>query len=171
MPTSQGKILIAFGIFLMLVLIASGCGSSDEETVAKPVATGMPGVTKGQYIQKATRICKRLSYKLVRGYESFGKRHGLNISEPSESEREQLTLAVLLPNVEEKLAELKQLPAPKGDEGRIKAILDSMEHGIKVAKRHPRWLGSPPRLALEPFWDTMKMTARYGFWLCGQAGG
>lgn len=160
----RGYCLIATGI--ALVLAAAGCGGGSGSSSSEE-----PTLTKKQYVQRADAICTRLSHKLVRGYEAFSNQHQLNTTAPNQHEREQLILAVTLPNVEEKLAELKQLPVPQGDEAKLEAIFASMEHGIESAERHPAWSAAPSPAHPEPFADTIEMTADYGIWLCGQAGG
>lgn len=162
---SPGKrALAALGIALALAI--AGCGGSGGDSSSEE-----PTLTKKQYVQKADAICTRLSHKLVRGYEAFSKEHHLNTAAPDQHERERLILAVTLPNVEEKLEELKRLPVPKGDEAKLEAIFASMEHGIESAEKHPSWSAAPSPAHPEPFFDTIEMTADYGIWLCGQAGG
>lgn len=155
--------ILAIGV-AVLAPVGNGCGSGSSTSEE-------PALTKTQYVRKATAICKRLSHKLVRGYETFSKEHHLNTAAPDQHERERLILAVTLPNVAEKIEELKKLPPPQGDEAKIKAIIDSMEHGIESAERHPSWSAAPSPAHPEPFADTIKMATAYGMWLCGQAGG
>lgn len=151
--------LAAPGVAALFAL--SGCGGGGEEQA----------LTKKQYVNRANAICTRFSNKLSRESAAFEERHGLNAAAPNQHEREQIILGVLLPNVEERLKELKALPAPKGEEAKVAQILDTLEVAFEEAKRHPVRSAAPVAHRGEPFRMAMDMTADYGIWLCGQDGG
>jgi hypothetical protein len=164
----NGRIKAPTAVALVLsMLVVAGCGGGSGGSSSSEDAA----LTKQQYVQRAMGICKRLSHKLVGGYEAFSKQHGLDTAEPSQQEREQLIANVLIPNVEEKIDALKTLPAPQGEEAKVAAILKSMEKGIVDAERHPAWLAEPTPAHPQPWEDTIEMASDYGIWLCGQAGG
>lgn len=142
-----------------LLLVLSSCGGGSEEAL-----------TKKQYVRRANAICTRFSKNLVRESQAFSKEHGLN-AEPNQHEREQIILGVLLPNVEERLDELKELPAPKGEEAKIAQIIGTQEVALKEAKSHPVRSAAPIAHRGEPFRMSMDVSADYGIWLCGQDGG
>jgi hypothetical protein len=138
----------------------SSCGGGSEEAL-----------TKKQYVRRATAICTRFSKNLSRESEAFSKEHEFNTAAPNQHEREQIILGVLLPNVEARLDELKELPAPKGEEAKIAQIIGTEEAALEEAKSHPVRSAAPIAHRGEPFRMAMDMTADYGIWLCGQDGG
>lgn len=144
---------------VVMLFALSGCGGGEEQAL-----------TKKQYVDRATAICTRFSKDLVRETEAFSKEHGLN-AEPDQHEREQIILGVLLPNVEERLDELKTLPAPKGEEATIAQMISTQEVALEEARSHPVRSAAPIAHRGEPFRMAMDMTAEYGIWLCGQDGG
>jgi hypothetical protein len=152
-------------IFLMLAVLfcAGGCGSAGSASSTAPRAP-----TKKQFLRQAHSICYRLSKKQVRQMEAFGKRHGFDPAQPSPAELERVNAAVVMPIVEEKIEELGALPVPNGDEEQVKRIIGSMERGIRVTEAHPAWLAAPTAAHPDPFEATLKLTAAYGVWLCGQ---
>ena len=126
-------------------------------------------MTKKQFVKEAHAICYSLSKKQVRQMEAFARRHGFDIGEPGQRELEQVNAAVVMPIVEEKIEEIGALPAPKGGNGKVGKILESMEHGIHRAEAHPDWLAEPTKAHPDPFTKTIELTAAYGIWICGQA--
>jgi hypothetical protein len=143
-----------------LLLVLSSCGGGGEEAL-----------TKTQYVRRANAICTRFSKNLVRESEAFSKEHGLNTAALNQHEREQIILGVLLPNVEERLDELKELPAPKGEEAKTAQMISTQEVALEEARSHPVRSAAPIAHRGEPFRMAMDMTADYGIWLCGQDGG
>lgn len=143
-----------------MLLVLSGCGGGGEEAL-----------TKKQYVRRANAICTRFSKNLSLESEAFSKEHGLNAVAPNQHEREQIILGVLLPNVEERLDELKELPAPKGEEAKIAQIIGTQEAALEEAKSHPARSAAPIAHRGEPFRMAMDVAAEYGIWLCGQDGG
>lgn len=143
-----------------LLLVLSGCGGGGEEAL-----------TKKQYVRRANAICTRFSKNLSRESEAFSREHELNVAALNQHEREQIILRVLLPNVEERLDELKELPAPKGEEAKIAQIIGTLEVAQREARTHPVRSAAPIARRGEPFRMAMDMTAEYGIWLCGQDGG
>jgi hypothetical protein len=148
-------------VLLLAALVIGGCGGGGED----------PALTKKQYVHRANAICTRFSKNLSRELQAFSREHGLNTAAPNQHEREQIILGVLLPNVEERLEELKTLPAPKGEEEKIARIIGTLEVAQEEARRHPVRSAAPIARRGEPFRVAMDMTADYGIWLCGQDGG
>jgi len=146
-------------VLLLAALLISGCGGGED-----------PALTKKQYVDRATAICTRFSKNLSREWEAFAEKHGLN-AVPNQHEREEIILGVLLPNVEQRLEELKTLPAPQGEEAKIAQIVGTLEVAQEEARHHPVRAAAPIARRGEPFRMAMQMTADYGIWLCGQDGG
>lgn len=167
MKGSCTKSLIALLLGLALLPALSGCGQGGSEPTVKTEES----LTKKVYLRRAHSICYRFSKQQVRETEAFRERWGLDGSDPGQRELERLIKAVVVPVAEEKLAELKKLPAPKGDEREVDALLRAIEKGIRDAEAHPEWLAAPTPAHEQPFEHGMELWLDYGDWLCGQAGG
>jgi hypothetical protein len=164
--SSALRCLVAAGIAMAAAAALSACGGASGQT-----STTERVLTKKQYLRQAHAICYRMSKKQVRATEAFVKRHRFDLAEPGRREREQMIPGVVVPVAKEKLAELKKLPPPKGDEGEVSALLRAIEKGIRDAEAHPRWLAEPTLAHEQPFEQGIDLWAEYGDWLCGQAGG
>lgn len=149
------------------LLLLAGCGGDDSSSRE---ATA-PAPTKRQFLREAHAVCYRFSKKQVRRVEAFTKDHGLDPAEPDRRERERLIGAIVIPAAEEKLADLRELQPPQGEEKKVETLLRAIEKGIRDAKAHPRWLAAPTPAHEQPFETGMEMWLEYGDWLCGQAGG
>jgi hypothetical protein len=153
-------------VLALMVLALTGCGGGGGQDSSSVATTTL---TKKQYAKRAQAYCHRGYLREARAVEAFAKRRGIEHQQPSQAERERLHAAVVIPFVRKKLEYLRGLPAPEGDENQIRAILASIEHGIRETEAHPEWLAAPTPAHPEPFERTRDLTAAYGFWLCGQA--
>lgn len=151
-------------VLALLAVAAGGCGSRGSDSSSSE----SPPATKKQFAEKAHAICYRLSKKQVREMEAFAKAHSYELGAPTKRQLEQVNAAVVMPIVEEKIEDLGALPVPPGDEAQVRKILASMEQGIRVTEAHPAWLAAPTPAHPNPFEATLKLTAAYGIWLCGQ---
>jgi hypothetical protein len=161
MRQARNGSLVVLG--MALLLIVGGCGGGSSSSSGSEQA-----LTKQQFIRRAHAICYRLSKKQVRNTEAFYKAHGLDGAEPSQRDQERNIAAVVLPVVEEKIEELGALPAPEGDEGKVRAVLEAMERGIRETEAHPEWLAAPSSAHPNPFAESEELVAAYGVWLCAQ---
>jgi hypothetical protein len=153
----------AAAVLLLLGLLAvSGCGGGDSQSVSTTT------ITKERWVHKAYDICARLSHRQQHQGYAFRRSHGMKVN-PGQRERERLNAIYVMPFVEQKIDELRALPVPEGEQGKIDQILKSMEEGIRVTEAHPAWLAAPTSAHPVPFADTVELTADYGIWICGQA--
>jgi hypothetical protein len=150
-----------FALSLVVLLSASGCGSSSSTGSEQTL-------TKQQFIRRAHAICYHLSKKQVRKTEAFYASHHLNAAEPSQRAQERNIVAVVLPVVEEKAEELGALPVPEGDEAKVRAIVTAMERGVRETEAHPEWLAASSSAHPNPFAESEQLVAAYGVWLCAQ---
>jgi len=151
------RLFVALGA---IALLAAGCGGGSDSSTSAP--------TKKQFLQGAHAICYHLSKKQVRETEAFYKAHGLSTTEPSQRAQERNIIAVVLPVVEEKAEELGALPAPAGDEAKVRAIVTAMERGVRGTEAHPGWLAAPTSKHPNPFAESERLVSDYGAWLCAQ---
>lgn len=162
---------IAIVVAVLSLLGVAGCGggsqtsttnaaasSSDESTAAETT------LTKQEWVDKANEICNPLIDKKSRGMEAFDKAHGVH-GTPNLHQREAVNTAVVLPNVQERIEGLETLPVPPGQEAKIRAILRSMERGIREAEAHPENLAIPKQPI--PFAESEHLAGAYGLLFCG----
>lgn len=158
------KSLGAAAAILALALLAlAGCGGGGDSSSTQ---TGLTTLTHKEYARRAQAYCHRDYIRQAKAMEAFRKAHGISRS-PSQAERERVNTAVVLGFVERRIAFLKSLPVPEGDEKEIQAIIRAMEKGLEESRRNPASLAKP--YDPEPFQENRTLTGEYGFWLCGQA--
>lgn len=162
MRLARAYLFVATGSVVVLLLLA-GCGGGGSGSSASE-----PPITKKRFQHKAQAICYRSSKEQVRRIALFYKRHGLDAAEPSQRAREMVNAAVVLPVESQRIEELGALPAPEGDEAKVRAILESMERGVSESEAHPEWLASPTRTHPSPFQESLDLTNAYGIWPCGE---
>ena len=151
------------GALLVALLTIAGCGSGGDSTSTQASAETL---SHKQYARRAQAYCHRDYLRQAKAMEKFRKAHGISRA-PTQAQREQVNTAVVLGFVERRIAFLKSLPVPEGDEKEIAAIIKAMESGLKESRRTPASLAKP--YGPEPFTENRHLTGEYGFWLCGQA--
>lgn len=161
MPNRRSRSLLLLSLVVALLLAGCGGGSSSSGGSEQTL-------TKQQFIRRAHAICYHLSKKQVRRTEAFYEAHHLNVAAPSQRAQERSIVAVVLPVVEEKAEELGALPAPEGDEAKVRAIVTAMERGVRETEAHPEWLVRPTAAHPSPFAESEQLVAAYGPWLCAQ---
>lgn len=159
----RSPLLCAGALAIASLLLLAGCGSGSDSASTQ---AGPEALTHKQYARRAQAYCHRDYLRQAKAMEKYRKAHGISRA-PTQAQREQVNTAVVLGFVERRIAFLKSLPVPKGDEKQIAAIIGAMEKGLEESRRNPASLAKPYRP--EPFLVNRELTAAYGFWLCGQA--
>jgi hypothetical protein len=146
------RYLIAFlSAAVALALVAAGCGSSSKSSISK-----------AEFVKKGNAICANGSKEI----DAAGKRiFGTNPNvKPSADQIRKFASTVLLPSVEKQVKALRALGAPKGDEAKVKAILDAADQGIEKGKKDPASLASN---GAGPFAKANSLAKAYGLPACG----
>jgi hypothetical protein len=166
---------IAIAAAVLALLGVAGCGSGGGSTSSQASATNATAasgesaseatLTKQEWVDQANEICHDASERKVDKMAAFQKAHGFDTGEPDQHEREAVNTAVILPNVQERVEALEALPVPAGEEGKIRAILRSMERGIQEAEAHPENLAIPKQPI--PFAESEHLAGAYGLLFCG----
>jgi len=128
--SSKGLITVLAGV-MAIALIVVGCGSSDEEATAKPIA-------KAAFLKRADSICAETYKRVQNGYEATFKNPSGGEPLSDLKEIEAYADGVLIPAKEEEVEELRALGVPPGDEDQVEGILAAYEVGIERAEESPR---------------------------------
>jgi hypothetical protein len=158
-------------IFLVLVLLViatqlllAGCGG-DSEAVEKTL-------TKKQFVKLTEDFCEKESLAEERDMEAYADRHLLLFGGGEPWEQEILN-EIVFEYVEDKITYFKSLPAPEGDEKKVRAMIAGFEEGLEKSEKTPAGLAEPRPFAKKKqpgdFWVvSYETTSDYGPWLCGQ---
>ncbi|MGK2932061.1 MAG: hypothetical protein ACSLFD_04745 [Solirubrobacterales bacterium] len=145
---------------LVLVIASSvvfvACGgddsSSDDSGEAVP--------TKAEFIAQADEICAAGDQAINdAGTEQFGDKM------PSEDKLADFASETVIPNIEQQLADLRELTPPEGDEDTVNSVWDSLDEGIATLEEDPAaGFGDD-----NPFEDANQQAQAYGFEACGDS--
>ena len=145
------------GVLAVLALAAAGCGGGATTGAEAPL-------TKAQWILKADSICSRggAETQAAAAKQFSGK-------QPSAKDQVGFISDTVLPAVQDEIDQIRQLPAPTGDESRVKAILDAAQRGIDAGKKDPAALSDPSKP--QAFAEANKLATAYGMKVCGSSAG
>jgi hypothetical protein len=134
---------------LAIGLIAAGCGDDDDGDEAA-------SLTKEEWIAQADEIC-------AQGNEEIGQQAGevFGGGPPSAAEERRFAEEVVVPNIEEQVADVKALSPPEGDEEQVDAIIAAAEEGLAQAEENPLAINED---ALD---EATQLMAEYGSKVCG----
>ncbi|HET7510214.1 MAG TPA: hypothetical protein VFJ65_08215 [Solirubrobacterales bacterium] len=155
---------IAIAAVAVSLLGVAGCGGGSGGASSQASAE-KASLTRQEWVDKANEICHDASEKKVAKMTAYQNAHDYNVGEPSVHEREAVNTSVVLPNVQERIEALEALPVPPGEEAKIRAILRSMESGIREAEAHPENLAIPKQPI--PFKESEHLAGAYGLLFCG----
>jgi hypothetical protein len=183
---SSRKLVLALIGLLALVLVA-GCGggtstspasngttpaeggSAGEESKSGEPGTasgnaGGPAPTKAAFIKEADEICGKADAKLTEEITEYAEKEEIPVSEgeePNEEQQIEIFHAVVLPNIARQAEEIAALTPPKGDEGTIEDLTDTLSEEVAEAEE----TDSPPDgSSLE---GATKKAHAYGLKTCG----
>lgn len=144
-----------YGCALTVVLLAvgagAGCGGDDEEPLSK-----------AEYIKQGDAICKKANAELEKqANEMFP---GLGQGEqPSEEQLKTFVEDAFSANAEQRLEDLRDLPAPEGDEDTLNRIYDGFDEAVAKVEDNPGILLREG----DPFRGPSQRAENYGFKECG----
>lgn len=173
---------ITFFCLALAAVIAVGCGSSGSSssggggssatesssaTTSGDTSTsgdsGDAPLSKTEFISKGDAICGQVPQEYeakVKEMEEDAKKK--KKPQPSEVEKNE---TAAIPPIYVAASALEELPAPKGDEKQVEAIIAAMESAAKGLEQKPGSELSGPK---SPFAEFQKLTAAYGFKGCSQ---
>jgi hypothetical protein len=156
-PAPRLVLLLAAAIAAALLVTACGGDDGDGEDGDSPAT-----LTKQEYIAEGDRICTRGTELMAN--EALQRFEG---EQPSPEEAETFGQEVVAPTLSDQLEQLRDLPAPEGDEATVDEIYDAVQDGIDEIE-------SDPGVFIEPntggaFEEANRLAQDYGFRQCGSA--
>jgi hypothetical protein len=153
---------VALALMLLVLLLFGGCGGGNDETQERTL-------TKKQFVHLTEEFCNREYKAEERDMERYAEKNGLKFAGAKPWEMERLVEAVVFDYVREKIEYFESLPAPKGDEKEVRAMIVGFEEGLEKSEANPELLAPRPGKSLpDPFDASYQTTSDYGPWLCGQ---
>jgi hypothetical protein len=136
----------------LVALAVAGCGDDDAGG-----DTTSP-LTKAAYVKKVNQICFDSEARIGRKIESFLKETGKEIGEGGKA-----TGQIGIREIENRMDEIQELGAPRGDQGQTEALLVAMQQGIDRAEEQV--VDTPAELTLR-FVKFDKLAQQYGLDSC-----
>jgi hypothetical protein len=148
----------ALAVALSALLLASGCGSSDEDGVS--VQTG--SLSKAEFTKRADAICEAARNQFVTEYSDFGRRNQLTAAS-LKAKLGELVDKIVLPNYEKRIDEISALGAPSADQEGVADFLNALQ--LRLEEMHAQ----PAKLSEKafPFAKAAKLAKEAGLRGCG----
>ena len=137
-----------------LALTTSACGDD-----------GSKGVSKAEYLGRASRICREGNQRLTEASEEvFAKvPPGQKLSQP---EIEDFVRQTVVPTIRDQVGRLRAIPPPKGRKGQADEIYDALDKAIGELERNPGKLTDGSNV----FAEAEALAKKYGLSVCATTG-
>ncbi|MEZ5076438.1 MAG: hypothetical protein R2725_03235 [Solirubrobacterales bacterium] len=125
---------------------------------------GTEQLSKAEFVARGDQICTRAEARKNKALETEFSKMPDPRNELDRATEEELVIAVALPPIEGMIEELRELPAPGGQEQRVEELLASYEDAVAEVR-------SDPAVAIggaQPFSAADRLAAGYGFTACAQ---
>jgi uncharacterized protein with von Willebrand factor type A (vWA) domain len=153
------KLIAVLAALAAIMLIVAGCGGGDDSS------SDSSSITKAQFIKQADAICENGNKENEAEFEEFAKEHNLSEKkEPSKAQQEEAISEIVAPGVQKQIEEIDALGAPKGDEGKIEAMIAAVEEGVEEIEENPASLTE----GKNPLAKGSKLAKEYGLKTCGE---
>lgn len=106
-----------------------GCGGGDSETTF-PAGVSQP-IGKVEFLAEADRICHSTNARVEAAADELVQRH------PPPAQVRRVALSIAVPALETEVRAIRALGAPRGDEGKVHAILAATARGIDEIRADP----------------------------------
>jgi hypothetical protein len=126
----------------------------------------VPPLTKAEFVKRADAACAQRVEEARAEFLAYGQRGSKPNESPAEQRAHLATIAqsIIAPELEQQIADVKALGAPKGDEQEVRAILAAMEAGVSKAVANPKQAIEASSTLLEP---APRLARAYGMRVCG----
>jgi hypothetical protein len=144
--------LMVLGLIMSIALVAAGCGGdSDDNDTA---------LTKPAFLAKGNAICQAGNKEIQAAFETaIGK------GRPTEESLNAVVTDSLAPSIQGQIDDIRDLPAPEGDEDQIGKMLDEAELALQDVKENPSL--ATQEGGQDPFADVNQQLNDYGLTACG----
>jgi hypothetical protein len=148
-----------FAALLALALLAAGCGGGGG------TATATAPLSKAQFIKRGDAICEKTDKTQNSAIRKYTAKHPKGAS--TKAGQDELITSIGLPPIQQEAEELGALGAPRGDEGKVEAIVNGIEEAVGKAEEEPESTNKAG--AANPFTGVDKLAGEYGFKACAFA--
>ncbi len=153
----MSKGLIAAVCGLSIAVIVAGCGG-DQQAATAPIA-------KARFIKQADAACSRGNEHFQTLYENYVTETELELAKKrTAAQWAEIVAKVLAPAVEQEVAEVRALGAPRGDGKQVDAILSAVEEGLEEVEEDPGVAANTE----DQFRRSYKLATEYGLKICGR---
>jgi hypothetical protein len=129
-------------VAIVFAVLAAGCGSSSD---SGGEATAAGTITKAEYIKKANAICLKAREEIVN--PAVSRLEKVAAEQPDKLPQEELKMVrfLIIPKVEEEVAQLRALGFPKGDKPTLEKFLKLTEDVVTEAEEEPETFVNGPK--------------------------
>lgn len=140
--------------------LLAACGGDDDDD-----GNGGEALSKAEYIRQGDAICAEGDREIEQAAE---EQFGGSEDQPTEEEIGEFAQEEVLPNLQDQIDRLRELPAPEGDEEEVEAIYDAADEGIQqLEEAGPEGFVEQGDEAFE---EANRLAGEYGFQNCGGQG-
>jgi hypothetical protein len=143
----------------------SGCGEGEESFLGGGAASAAAG--KEKFVEDVNDICFRHSQEQAKQVEAYEKKNGIKLFEPNQKQQEEIIVKIILPIVNETIAELEEYEPISSEEAKLNAFIKALAEATEVTEKHPNFLAEEG--AKEPYNEARGRAGDMGTYLCGQA--
>lgn len=141
-------------IVVALLAVGAGCGGGDDEEA----------LSKAEFIKQGDAICKKSGDKVDAAAEERFADLGRN-EPPSAAQIKTFAEDTIIPEISGQLEDLRELPAPEGDDDKVNEIIDAADEALGKVEDDPTVLLEQGG---DPFEAANKLASDYGFKECGE---
>ncbi|HWA53325.1 MAG TPA: hypothetical protein VG816_04055 [Solirubrobacterales bacterium] len=155
----RGPIALVAAVIAVAMLVA-GCGGGGD-------SSSTSSISKEEFIAKADAICKKSNKQMEAEIFKYLRHNRVkgSLRKPSVEDNEKFIEAVLIPNLEREIKELKALGVPAGDEEKVGAMISALEEGLETAKTEPETVAAGSSDII--FGIASRLAGEYGIETCG----
>lgn len=143
---------LVLSLTLLALLVAVGCGGSDETS----------SLTKAQFVKQGNSICEDARRRQLSGVKKFLGERPPNFKSTEASQRE-LVAEAGFPPIGAATEELSELEAPTGDESEVAAIVEGLEDALATTESE---LDQLTKESASPFTEVNELADEYGLTSC-----
>ena len=147
-------------VVIAAAMLVAGCGGGGD-------SSGSGSISKEEFIAKADAICKKSNKQMEAEIFKYLRQNRVkgSLRKPSVEDNEKFIEAVLIPNLEREIKELKALGVPSGDEEKVDAMISALEEGLETAKNEPETVAAGSSDII--FGIASRLAGEYGLETCG----